>query len=131
MPTILIIDDEPAVLIYLKNILTGFGYDVRTASDSQSGCDEAKNHDIKLIISDLVMPGKISDMDLIRKLRALRPDCPVIVLSGYPTTDRLKETCDIGVEFLTKPFEIPFLAAVVKRLLQPDSEAGSMPAAPK
>lgn len=125
MPTILVIDDESAVLSYLKNIITKLGYDVRTASDSQSGCDEAKNHDIKLIISDLIMPGKISDTDLIRKLRAMRPDCPVIVLSGYPTTDRLKETCDIGVEFLTKPFEIPFLAALLKRLLPLEPEPGS------
>jgi len=125
MATILIIDDELVILEYLKTILTKLGYDVRTACDGLSGCNEAKNQDVNLIISDLNMPGEMSGMNFIRKLRNLRPDCPVVVLTGYPTADRFKETSEIGViEFLTKPFEIPFLNSILKRLLPLDAKSG-------
>lgn len=125
MPKILIIDDEPVILEYLKMILTKLGYDVHTACDGISACNEANNQEIKLIISDLNMPGELSGMNLVRKLRSLRPDCPVIILTGYPTSDRFKETSEIGViEFLTKPFEIPFLATILKRMLPLDAEPG-------
>ena len=132
MKTILIIDDEPAIVNALKKTISAkLGYDVLTASDSQAGCEIAKNPDVKLIISDLMMPGQVSGMDLINQLRAMRPDCPVIVLSGYPTNDRLKKTSDMGIEFLTKPFEIPFLTAAIERLLEADSGSGSPPGASK
>ena len=125
MGKILIIDDEPAILEYLKKILAKLGYDTVTACDGISGCDEAKNPDIKLIISDLNMPGEMSGISFVRKLRALRPGCPIIVLTGYPSPDRFKEISEIGaIEFLTKPFEIPFLSAILKRLLPLDSESG-------
>ena len=125
MATILIIDDELVILEYLEMILTNLGYDVRTACDGLSGCDEAKNQDVKLIISDLTMPGEISGINLVKKLRALRPDCPIIILSGYPSVDRLKEAEALNVEFLTKPFEIPFLTTLLKRLLPLDAASNA------
>ena len=127
MATILAIDDELAILKYLKMILAELGYDARTACNGLDGCNEAKNQDVKLIISDLNMAGEISGINLVKKLRALRPDCPIIILTGYPTGDRLKEAEELNVEFLTKPFEIPFLATLLKRLLPLNAESGSKP----
>lgn len=131
MATILVIDDELAILKYLKMILAEFGYDARTADNGPDGCNEAKNPDVKLIISDLNMAGEISGINLIKKLRALRPDCPIIILTGYPSGERIKEAEELNVEFLTKPFEIPFLATLVKRLLPLDAASGSKQIAPK
>lgn len=131
MATILAIDDEPAILRYLEHIIKELGFDVLTASNGQDGCNAAKNPNVKLIISDLTMPGEISGINLAKKLRALRPDCPIIILSGYPTGDRLKEAQELNLEFLTKPFEIPFLAAILKRLLPSNPEPGSKQIAPK
>ena len=127
MATVLAIDDELAILKYLKMILAELGYNVRTACNGPDGCNEANNPDVKLIISDLNMAGEISGMNLVKKLRALRPDCPIIILTGYPTGDRLKEAKELNVEFLTKPFEIPFLATYLKRLLPLNAESGSKP----
>ena len=131
MPTILAIDDELAILKYLKMILAELGYEARTAGNGPDGCNEAKNQDVKLIISDLNMAGEISGMNLVKKLRALRPDCPIIILTGYPTGDRLKEAEELNVEFLTKPFEIPFLATLLKRLLPLNAASGSKQIGPK
>ena len=130
MTTILIIDDEPAILKYLKTIIVELGYNAVTACNGLDGCNEAKNQDIKLIVSDLNMPGEMFGIKLIKKLRALRPDCPIVIITGYPTGDRLKETEELNVEFLTKPFEIPFLATLLKRLLPLDSASGSKQVAP-
>jgi len=125
MATILIIDDEPTILEYLKKILTKLGYDTVTACDGISGCGKINNQEVKLIISDLNMPGEISGINLIKKLRALRPDCPIIILTGYPTGDRLKEAAELNVEILTKPFEIPFLATLLERLLPLKAQSGA------
>lgn len=114
---ILVIDDEPGILRYFDRLLTGLGYAVLTGDNSQAGCELAKDPCVSLIISDLNMPGEPSKMDLIRKLRELRPDCPVVVVSGYPTPERLQACEELGVaEFLTKPFEISFITSVLKRL---------------
>ena len=127
MPNILVIDDEPVILEYLKMIISHLGYAVQTASDGQMGFEQAKNPDVNLIICDLNMPGEISGMDMVKKMVALKPGRPLIILSGYPTPERAKESEDIGaIEFLTKPFEIPFLASLLKRLLPLDKESSSI-----
>jgi len=131
MATILVIDDEQMILEYLKTIMTNLGYDVITACDGVAGCDAAANQNVNLIISDLNIPGEISGINFVKKLRALRPNCPIVILTGYPTDTRLQEAKELHAEFLTKPFEIPFLGTVLKRLLPLDSESGSTPVAPK
>ena len=128
MPAILAIDDETIILKYLKSILSELGYEVRTASDCSDGLKQAASNDVKLIICDLNMPGDISGMNGVKKLRALRPDCPIVILTGYPSSERVEEAQAANVEFLTKPFEIPFLTSMLKRLLplekKPESAAG-------
>ncbi len=125
MATIVVIDDEQAILTYLKTILSELGHDVRTACNGQDGCREAQSPDVKLIVSDLTMAGDLSGINLVKKLRALRPDCPIVILTGYPTGERLKDAEELNVEFLTKPFEIPFLVTLLKRLLPLNAESGS------
>ncbi len=117
---ILIIDDDPNVTAYLTRLLLTIGYEVETADNGGLGLERASKSQIVLIISDLCMPGEPSNMDLIYKLREVRPDIPLVVISGYPTADRLDECRKIGVtEFLTKPFEISFIRTVLKRALAP------------
>lgn len=75
------------------------------------------------------MPGEISSLELIGKLRELRRDCPIVVISGYPTADRLKTCEELGVsEFLTKPFEISFITSVLQRLLPVEGKTSGRPA---
>lgn len=118
MARILVIDDEPTMLSYLERILRLLNYDVVTATNSTEGCAKAADSGVDLILSDLAMPGELSDVSLIRRLKELRPDCPIVVISGYPTSERLDECRKLGVcDFLTKPFELAFVSGVLKRLL--------------
>lgn len=118
MAKILVIDDEQGILNYFQKLLTSLGYAVETANDSASGREKSKDPSVNLIISDLSMPGQPNKMELIKCLREARPDCPLIVVSGYPTSERLAACQALGVsEFLTKPFEISFINSILQRLL--------------
>ena len=117
MARILIIDDDPGVVAYLQRLLERLGHTVESAEDGKTGLERAEDAGIQLIVSDLYMPGEPSRLDLIRRLREVRPDCPLVVVSGYPSEDRLEECRAMGVtEFLTKPFEISFLRSVMDKL---------------
>lgn len=118
MAKILVIDDEPSMLRYLVRLLETLGHETVAADNSPDGCEKARDPGVRLIISDLAMPGEISDIALIRRLREIRPECPLVVVSGFPTSERLEECQKLGVrDFLTKPFELTFVDAVLKRLL--------------
>lgn len=122
MAKILVIDDDERVRSYLQRLFGKVGHEVVLAEAGQPGCDAARNPDIEVIVTDLEMAGELSDLDLVRALRRQRPDCPLVVASGYPTPERLAACEALGVvEFLTKPFELSFLASVLERLLAKQS----------
>lgn len=123
MIKILVIDDDPGVLAYLSRLLESLGHQAVTANSGAEGLAKAADPTFQLILSDLAMPGEPSKMELIKQLRQMRPDCPLVVISGYPTPERLAECSELGVtEFLTKPFEINFIKGILSRLF-PDTHA--------
>jgi DNA-binding NtrC family response regulator len=118
MAKILLIEDDDGVRKYISKILEMMGHDVLIAEEGGKGYELAKDPEIKAILTDLSMPGTLSEMELVRKLRELRPECPIVVCSGYPTQDRLEECETLGItDFLTKPFEVSFIRSVMARLL--------------
>ena len=115
---ILVIDDEAAILRYFERLLKSLGYAVVLAAESATGCELARDASVSLIISDLTMDAEVSDVALIRTLRELRPDVPIVVITGYPTPNRMTECEALGIsDFLTKPFELSFVSGVLARLL--------------
>jgi CheY-like chemotaxis protein len=116
---LLLIEDEVGVQDYFKAVVSRMGHELLTANDGPSGVALVENEPADVIMSDLNMPGEPNGMALIRKIRELRPDTPVIVVSGYPTKARLDECKALGIEdFLTKPFEMTFFSSVITRLLE-------------
>ena len=129
MAKILVIDDEAEIREYFVRLLTGLGYEVETAGDSSTGLACAAGADVDLIVSDLNMPGRPNGLDLIKMLREKHPACPLVVVSGYPTGERLDACREMGVvDFLTKPFEMPFIVSILSRLLSPESRAKNVAA---
>lgn len=118
MATILVIDDLEGVQRYFVKMLTDDGHTVLTADNGVKGTELAQNPDVQLILTDLMMPGELSEIELVKKLRELRPECPIIVCSGYPTQDRILECEQLGIiDFLSKPFEIAYIKPIIERLL--------------
>jgi DNA-binding NtrC family response regulator len=123
MKKILIIDDEEPILRHFRDLLRLLQYEPVTANNSDEGCKLAKEMDISLIITDLCMPGKLSELEHVEALRKISPDIPIVVISGYPTPDVLQKCEELGVaDFLTKPFELSFVAGVLEKLVPNNPE---------
>lgn len=126
MAKVLIVDDDPGVISYLSRVVSMAGHEFVNAADGESGLSAAGDATIGLIISDLNMPGELKGLGFIRKLREIRPDCPVVVVSGYPTDETLDECRRMGVtDFLTKPFEMGFIRGLLDRFFPTDSGPAS------
>lgn len=118
MAKILIIDDETSIQKYIGKLLTPMGHEVITAENAGSGLQLATQTDIRLIITDYCLPGGLERVELIKALRELRPEVPVIVISGYADNDIVSECEALGVrDVLTKPFELSFIPTVAEKLL--------------
>jgi len=119
MATILVVDDEPALLELLVDILDGEGHEMLAARDGVVALGLLTGRRTDLIVTDAMMP-RLDGMGLIRSMRHhpdLR-DVPVIVLSAatHPTLDGLG-----AVTFLPKPFELTALLAAVATALRGES----------
>ena len=118
MATLALIEDDEGVRDYFKSVVSRMGYELIVAIDGPSGLKMLSEHPVDVILTDLNMPGEPNGMALVRRIREEHPQTPVIVISGYPTKERLDACKELGIEdFLTKPFEMTFFGSVVTRLL--------------
>lgn len=118
MSKILIVDDDPGVRGYLSRLLSHLGYEVAQAESGRQGLALLQETEMDAVLTDLHLPEEPSGLELVRAIREARPTCPVVVISGYPSADRLEECKALGVvEFLTKPFELSFVKQVLTRIL--------------
>ncbi len=124
MAKILIIEDSEEVQLCLSRIIKRMGHEIVTASEGNAGLNLVQTAEVDIVISDLHMPGELEGPNLIRRVRELKPNVPVVVVSGYPS-DCMDECYAMGIkDFLVKPFEISFLSQVIDRIL---SESNPVP----
>ena len=117
MSRILIVEDEPAILLGLSGQLRREGYDLITAVNGDDGL-AAANQNPDLIILDVMLPG-LNGYEICRKLRAQGNQTPIIMLTARgEETDRV-HGLDIGADdYVTKPFSLIELLARVRALLR-------------
>lgn len=107
MATVLIIEDEEGIQQLLKRVVTMLGHAVHLAGNGADALSLAQQHAPDLIITDLSLPGKPNGIDLVRALRALKPDRPLVVTTGYTIGDRMDAIEAEGIQhILGKPFDI-------------------------
>jgi CheY-like chemotaxis protein len=116
---ILLVDDHDEVRTTTEELLAELGHHVESAADGPAMLEafRADPHAFDLIITDYAMP-LVSGGDAIHEARALRPDIPAIIISGYADADTIsRKPCDVAV--LTKPFTpaqlLTAIAAAMKR----------------
>jgi CheY-like chemotaxis protein len=109
--TILVVDDEPAVLEYAAEVLEGCGYSVlKTADGANALVLLRSNRQIDLLFTDLVMP-EIDGIELVRRARAELPDLKVLFTTGYSAHGLPKDP------MLRKPYGPRQLAGAIAALL--------------
>ena len=111
---ILLIDDNNISREAFAKILRLHGYQIMEAADASEGLNILANIHCDLIITDFVMPN-ISGFQLIAQVREKWPTTPVLLISGYLTSE-VGEIISDGVEFMPKPVEVPSLLAAIERL---------------
>ncbi len=98
-PTVLIVEDEPAIREVVADLLQDEGYAVRQASDGLQAIDELEVDDVDLVLSDVRMP-RLDGPSLARRLRGRGRAVPVVLMSAVDVEVDLS-----GVRFLPKPFD--------------------------
>jgi two-component system nitrogen regulation response regulator GlnG len=115
--TILVADDDRSIRTVLGQALTRSGYQVRTTGTAATLWRWVEDGEGDLVITDVVMPDE-NGLDLIPRIRRIRPELRIVVMSAQSTfTTALKAAQRGAFEYLPKPFDLNELLAVVGRAL--------------
>jgi CheY-like chemotaxis protein len=121
--TVLVVDDEPMVRDVAQAILQRLGLDVVLAGTGDEAVQRyaADPESIDLVLLDLTMPG-LTGAEIFRRLRQIRPDAAVVLMSGYSEEEASSRFAGKGlVGFIEKPFSTQGLANAIQGVLTPRS----------
>src|SRR5215831_129000 len=130
--TILVADDDAAIRTVLNQALGRAGYDVRTTANAAGLWRWVAQGDGNLVITDVILPDE-NAFDLLPRIKRLRPELPVVVMSAQNNILTAITAAERGAyEYLPKPFDLKELTAIVQRALAspkgkravPDTDGG-------
>src|SRR5438105_2423862 len=118
MANILLVDDEPGMLRYIRTLLEVDDYKVATASTGEEALDRVqKGLQPDLVLLDLLMPG-IDGLQTLEQLRQIQPGVKVVMLSCVSDTRKVVQAIRLGAhDYLTKPFQKAELDTVIDQCL--------------
>jgi two-component system alkaline phosphatase synthesis response regulator PhoP len=118
MKRILVIEDEPQMLLGLRDNLELEGYEVQTAADGEEGLARAASFSPDLVILDVMLPRK-GGFDVCRELRARSNTTPIVMLTARSAETDKVLGLELGADdYVTKPFSITELLARVRAVLR-------------
>ena len=117
---ILIVDDEKNIRLTLSQTLETLGADIDTAANGEEALTKLKGREFGLILLDIRMPG-MDGMEVLRRVREMRPDIRIIMITAYGTVGSAVEAMKLGaVDFLQKPFDPEEIRELVSRVMERD-----------
>src|SRR5512135_1534955 len=115
---ILVVDDEKAMVLALKGLLSKEGYQVETAGSGEEALHKIETGNFHLVITDLSMQG-VSGMQVLERGRAIDPDLAVIMITAYGSEKIAVQAMKLGAaDYLPKPFDNDELRVVVQRVME-------------
>jgi two-component system KDP operon response regulator KdpE len=116
-PRILIVDDDPNLLVLLADQLRADGYQIQTARDGDEALRRLKSGWPDLLIIDMMMP-RMDGLTLAREIKG-QADLPIIVLSAIDAGDSKADLLEeVAEDYVTKPYHYPELRARINRVLR-------------
>ena len=115
---ILVLDDEPMMAAYIGKLLSLYGFQTTIKTDSKEALSLFKEEPDKfdLLVTDQTMPG-LTGVELIKQLRKIRPDFPVILCSGYSKDINADNAESMDIRYLDKPINSKSLVSSIGELL--------------
>lgn len=115
MSKILIVDDEPRILLLMQSLLKANGYQVETARDGDTALEIVRKGGVDITVTDLRM-APMDGMTLFKEIKSISPSMPIILLTAYATVETAIEAMKSGIfDYLTKPFKVDDMIACLKR----------------
>jgi CheY-like chemotaxis protein len=103
--SILVVDDVPEQRHLAEAMLTSLNYKVRTLGSGEEAVAYLQEHDVDLLVLDMIMDPGMDGLETFKKVRAIRPRLKAILVSGYSESDRVKATKDLGAGcYVRKPY---------------------------
>ncbi|MCU0762536.1 MAG: response regulator, partial [Hydrogenophaga sp.] len=119
-PHVMYVDDDESIAFLVRRLLERDGYRVSTYASAQAALDALRMgpQDVALCLTDFNMPG-MSGLKLARELRALYPQLPVAIASGYISEELRLQAPEAGVtEVIYKPDTVEELCRAIERLVE-------------
>ncbi len=115
--SVLIVDDEKNIRLTLSQALEALEVETDTATNGEEALAKLKEKGFGLILLDLKMPG-MDGMEVLRRVREIRPDIRVIIITAYGTIESAVEAMKLGaVDFIQKPFSPEEIRELVSRVM--------------
>jgi len=116
--TILIVEDDRLFRRSLVTYLAALGFDIVSAGSAEEALGTVERREVDLLVTDLVLPAG-SGIDLVRAIRARGETIPVVLLSGYLSSQADREARETGIDvILNKPADLAQLETAVWGCLQ-------------
>jgi DNA-binding response OmpR family regulator len=110
---VLVVDDEPELRDMLLEYLQKKGYEAKGAADGREALEALPALQPHLILLDIRMPG-LSGVETLKRIKALRPETPVVMVSGIDDTEVARSTLAMGAaDYVTKPVDYHYLDSVL------------------
>ena len=115
---VLVVDDEAVIREGVKRILENSGFSVETCATGRLALEMIQEQEFQMVITDLKMPG-MGGMEVLKTIRILQPEVPVIIITGYSTVDTAVEAMKNGaIDYVAKPFTPDALMEKVDKALE-------------
>lgn len=124
-PSVLLVEDEPGIVDFVKRGLQAEGFSVQAAVDGAEGQRRALTESFDVIVLDLMLPG-VGGMEILERLHEAKPELPVIVLTARGDVEDRVAGLDAGaVDYLVKPFSLAELLARMRAQLRMAAQASA------
>jgi CheY-like chemotaxis protein len=117
--TVLIVDDDAAVLETAVMLVESLGYRAEAASNASEALRMVQGNGFDAVLTDVIMPG-MNGFQLARRIQAIRPDLPVICVTGHANVADDPRYCDV---VLQKPYGTADIARTLEQLIPAETRA--------
>ncbi len=117
-PRILVVEDENAIRLALKGLLTREGYEVDLAVDGRDAIEQLDVQSYDLVLTDLALGHGPSGMDVLKRIKEIRPETAVVMITAHGNEKIAVEAMKAGAEdYIPKPFDNDEIRVLVRRAL--------------